>query len=97
MTKKYKSLFGAAALSMAVLSVSAGVNRALADDNTGTKINNAAEDAKTNTSKTVRKGKKTARNATGTNSVSKNAQDTANDTKNDAENRVNKMKNEANQ
>ena len=63
-------------------------------DDAETQAKNKAEDVKTDTKKTVRKGKKQVRKATGTDTTAKDAKDTANDAKDDAADAATKMKNE---
>jgi len=89
-TKLFSVLSLCTLASLAIHSVS------FADD-AETQVKNKAEDAKTGTKKTVRKGKKQVRKATGTDTTAKDAQDTANDAKDEATGAANKMKNKANQ
>ncbi len=74
------------------LSIFTITSLAFADD-AETQAKDKASDVKTDTSKSIRKGKRNVRKATGNDTTSKDASDTVGDVKDDANNSVEKAKN----
>jgi hypothetical protein len=89
-----KSIFTFAAL-IALAAPMVGATALHADETTGEKMENSADQAKTDTKTTVRKAKRHTRNATGHHSMKKDAQDKMNDAGDQMNTDANKMKDKA--
>ena len=80
---------------IALIAGAASIPDSRADDTMETKVKNTAEDAKTNSKKKVRKGKKAVRDATGNGDVVKDAKDSINNAGDDIKGSANKLNNKA--